>query len=175
MWGVGGWCGRLGSSETAAVDVFVYLVDVLEGDRDEVQGEVRLVVLMRKPHGTDSTVVHIQFGPAGVADGFVGEAMEVGVRQSGVAPFFQVKTLGGELLLDHRPWDGEWKNLITEEESQVGCGTTAGHKTERIRWARVAFRWFLLVLTDDGVAVVADEAQEEVRLLGQATTSKVTV
>ena len=33
-------------------------------------------------------------------------------------PFFQVKTLGGELLLDDRPWNGEWKDLITEEESQ---------------------------------------------------------
>ena len=33
-------------------------------------------------------------------------------------PFFQVKTLGGELLLNDRPWDGEWKSLITEEESQ---------------------------------------------------------
>ena len=33
-------------------------------------------------------------------------------------PFFQVKTLGGELLLDDRPWNGEWKSLITEEESQ---------------------------------------------------------
>ena len=33
-------------------------------------------------------------------------------------PFFQVKTLGGELLLNDRPWNGEWKSLITEEESQ---------------------------------------------------------
>ena len=33
-------------------------------------------------------------------------------------PSFQVKTLGGELLLDDRPWNGEWKSLITEEESQ---------------------------------------------------------
>lgn len=32
--------------------------------------------------------------------------------------FFQVKTLGGELLLNDRPWDGEWKSLHIKEESQ---------------------------------------------------------